>query len=296
MESIQFDALNSFVTLARTQRMADTTARLAVSRQTVARHLDYLTELFGAPVITREGHRYTLTESGSRVLQQAETLLQLSDALVGSYNHSSTIVDGLEQTRYHNTRGHDYRSQQHPLWRLWQDGVPLLKDAYQAWKAADFEYESPAAQPIKPYLNQYRKTELGWFCSHVGEKSAYARWFGWEWAKSAVGTATRNDPGGPDFDRFASKPYEPVITQGVCRLDHHYVQLETRPDGSFDSVCYQRLILPFLLPDGSPILATVAAITERIEITDFTVPQGASMPPELLMDDVTILKENRPLV
>lgn len=284
MQRASIDALESFVTLARTQRMRETTRLRGVTRHTVLRHVEAVEKSFGKNLIFTEGHTYKLTSAGNNVLQKIEELLGHAHSVFGGYEYKNEIVNGLNRTIFHSEIGGQYYSQQHPLWRIWVDAPSLLQHTLEAWIKSRFHIEEPPLKHIMPYLLLFRYTEQGWLCTHVGEKSTYSRWFGWDWAKSAIGTLSTKDPVGVDYDRFASFPYEAIYQTGSARFDHHFVKLISAPGGDPRYIRYQRLLMCCLLPDDSPIIGTIGILTNEIDMPNVKLTKENEMDEAFLMD------------
>lgn len=290
MDSLYFAALQSFVVLAQTKRMQDAATQLGVSRQTIMRHVSHLEQLRGdVPLLSHAGHTYSLTQEGKDFFRRAQNILDQARSLAGRTGLSSDIVDGLERTRLITQSGHDYRSQQHPLWRVSEIGTVTIKKAFHIWQKANFDIGHPEVQELMPVLTIFRWQKFGWVCTHVGAESAYAHWVGKEWALSAVGCLQADAPAGRDYQVFASHAYESVLASGSCRYDHHYLELGKEAEHKFKfnlrHGTYQRLLMPFQLPDQTPVLVSLAMLTRQVSFADFEISHDAKMPIEMCPDD-----------
>jgi hypothetical protein len=286
VNTLYFAALQSFVVLAQTKRMKEATQQLGVSRQTIMRHISYLEEQWdGDQLLSLDGNAYSVKPSAEEFFRKAEEIVEQARALEGGHQLRCDVVDGLERVHFITADGQDFRSQQHPLWRLDEIGTKTIKTGYAAWMASGFDVNHPQIQALMPLMSVFREQKYGWVCTHVGEISAYARCFGKDWAMSATGVLQSEAPTGRDYQLFVSHPYKRVLATGSCRIDHQYLKLK---DGhrwplNFGGT-YQRLLMPLLLPDGSPVLASLAIITNEVEFAGFEPPIETRIPEHLIMD------------
>lgn len=259
-------ALVSFAALARFKRMSDAVEFLGVSRQTIGRHMDFLDENLGGPVMKSAGRYHELTSLGESLKGSADTLLQQVYSMSGTGGLRSLVSDGLQQT-WLKTEDSEYLGQQHPLWRVYDDSPELIQKGFDIWKSANLNFFADEVQDLLPYVLTYRHTPSGWVCMHVGEKSAYAEWFGWEWAKSAVGALAGDAVSGSDYFRFTSVGFLEVMNTGSCRLDHHQIKNAVKGPEPSKDVNYHRLTMSFVLPNKAPILATLVSLSDSVDLT-----------------------------
>ncbi len=280
-QSILFEQLRSFSTLARTLNLSKTVRALGSTRQTVRRHITMLEESKGVKLFKIEDRQYELTQEGENSLGEAEELLARGEAwasnLSGHINGLSHISLDIEDEIY-------YHLQQHPLSSLWSNSSELMQFGFQCWANSKGEIESEALAPIRPYLMVFRWLENKWVCVEVGNQSSYATWFGWTWERSSIGRGVADMPGGPGFGNLLTQPFKEVSTTHSVRLDHIHTHVERTENGGKVPISYQRLILGCRFPDGTAVLATLIDRTYNIDITGLSRESIESMPKELIMD------------
>jgi hypothetical protein len=164
------------------------------------------------------------------------------------------------------------------------NGLPLLRSALAAWGKAETRIENEAMQEIRPYTVLYRKGPSGWVFVDVGPESAYARWFGWAWSKSAIGKLMQEDNVGDEFNEFIAGAYSRIYSEGGVRLDHLFAYLPKDGGDVHVPVTFQRLLLGCVFPDGTPGLSVLAVITNQIEIDAVGDEDLPYIPEELIMD------------
>lgn len=284
MKRISIDMFETFITLIQTKNMPETVARLGLTRQTVRRHIDTLEQAKGEKLIIVKNNTYEPTDVGRKFLPEVEDVLDQTDALLGGYQFRNDVVGGLNRTTYQDNRGNDFHSEQHPLDRLWRDSPPLLQKSFLAWANAKFQIEDSQMGLIKPYMMIYRKSVEGWICTHIGEKSSYATWFGWEWAKSSIGQLSSEDPAGREFDKFATKAYSQLFRHGGTRLDHVFAQIPRKAGGKPEPVNFQKLLFSCVYPNKQPAIGLIVARTNRIDISGLDMKDIPQLPEALLMD------------
>ena len=284
MKRISVDMFHTFIALSQTQKMSETVSQLDITRQTVRRHIDTLEQAKGETLIAVKNHKYELTNAGRKFLPEVEDIVDQTESLLGGYQFKNVIIDGLNRTTYKDDHGHDFHSQQHPLNRLWVDSPPLLQKSFLAWANSRFQIEDPQMQTVKPYMMIYRRNSEGWICTHIGEKSSYAVWFGWEWAKSGIGQLSSDDPAGRAFDKFATKAYSQLYRHGGIRLDHVFAQIPRRMGGKPEPVSFQKLLFSCVFPNYKQAIGLVVARTNNIEILGLEAENMPQMPEDLLME------------
>ncbi|MEQ8354906.1 MAG: LysR family transcriptional regulator [Kiloniellaceae bacterium] len=283
--STLYEILRSFATLASTLNLSETVERLGVTRQTVRRHINTLEELKGITLFELRNRSYSLTEAGAQCHLEAQAILDQTEGWLHDKSRRSRGKGNLERITYTDDQGYSFHAQQHHLGRLWTDAPPLLRSAFEAWSQATLQLEHSAMERIKAYRLVYRRLHESWLCVEVGEASSYATWLGWEWAKSAIGRFSQDDPVGTDFDSFMSQAYHGVFVSGGARLDHIAGVIPRSRDGNAIPVRFQRLLVGCRFPDGEPALALYVARTNRVEISGLAADEIPEMPPELLMED-----------
>ncbi len=260
---VLFEMLQSFTAVARILNISRASQEVGVTRQTVRRHIDGLEQIKGEKLFTITDRQYQLTPAGADCVAEAESILARTQAWLSEH---STTVNGLAHIKYHGRAGYGFYAQQHPLHHVWCSGVPLLQKGLQCWASSQCELEHRAMKKIRPYLVVYRKHRDDWFCVSVGEKSSYATWLGWNWAKSAIGRILQDDPTDTEDDRFIIQAYNSVYQDGGIRYDHIFGQYARGEGDVLHPVSYQRLVFVCRFPDGEPALAALVARTDKIEI------------------------------
>lgn len=276
--------LRAFVCLAETLNLSAAARKLGVTRQTLRRNLTDFETLRGAPLLVLKERRYALTEAGEDSLAEAQAILAWCDSLQGGGRHSIRRVNGFERSHYVAEDGCSHFAQQHSLGTLASRGLPILQRMFAAWGQSLARLDHPDMDRLRPYMVVFRRTGRSWIFADVGERSAYARWFGQAYARSAMGTAFDGDQAGDAYNAFISHAYREVHDGGAIRLDHLHVHLPRGGDGHLSPVSFQRLLAGCVLPDGSQALAMLAAITNRIDIPALGGRPVPRMPDELVMD------------
>ncbi len=275
---ILLEMLNSYVTLAQTLNLSKAVEILGSTRQTVRRHIKALEEARGARLFEVSNHQYHLTEAGKASLYEAQNILQRADAWLKG---GQANINGLEVIQHEVEGGQRYYSQQHHLNQLWQSGTPLLRKAFDCWARAQGEIESPEMAPIRPYILIYRRVGNAWQCVEIGDKSAYAKWFGWKWVKSSVGYMVTDTPGGADSASHVSDAYETINLKGGVRLDHMYRTLPREPGGPMLPAKLQRLLFGCTFPDGNRAIGSIVEFTSDIDLSLISKGDIQPVPAEL---------------
>ena len=277
--------LRAFVCMSRNLNLSKTCQELGATRQTVRRHLTDLERIKGEQLFVVTDRQYQLTSSGQASLESAKSLLLNLDTWSGESSLTKKFSQGLESSRYVDAEGREFFSQQQPISKVALNGLPLVKSAFVAWGNAETQIEHKAMEAIRPYSVIYRKGPAGWVFVDIGPESAYAKWFGWAWSKSAIGKLMNEDNVGDEFNEFISGAYSRIYDEGGVRLDHVFAHL---PKEGADPlpVTFQRLLLGCVFPDGTPGLTVLAVITEQVEIDALEEELRPSIPDDLIMDFV----------
>lgn len=279
---LTFDMLRGFVALAETLNVSLAAQQTGVTRQTLRRNLSDLEALRGVALFRLDGQRYGLTAEGAACLHEARAILAWGEGWDSRSRRTVRLVQGFEHAAFHGADGRRFYAQQHSLGTLAQDGLPLLRRAFAAWGQSLARLDHPAMERLRPYMVIFRRTGESWIFAEVGERSAYARWFGLAQARSAMGTRYDDDGMGRDFNAFIARAYREVHDGGSIRLDHLHAQV---PRGAeVHPTSFQRLLMGCALPDGSQALAMVAAFTNRLRIDRLDGCEVPRMPAHLLMD------------
>lgn len=275
--------LRAFVSMSRTLNLTKTCHELGATRQTVRRHLNDLEHIRGETLFQIVDRQYMMTECGKAALPGAMSLLVDLDAWSGLSALKRSRIGGLEASSYIDADGHQFFSQQHPVSKIAIDGLPLAREALRAWGAATGQIEHEAMERVRRHIVLYRKGPAGWIFVDVGPESAYAKWFGWTWSRSAIGKLMNEDNVGDEFNEFISGAYSRIYEEGGVRLDHLYAHLP-KDGGKPMPVTFQRLLLGCQFPDATPGLVVLALITRQVELEAVQPSEIPELSAELIMD------------
>lgn len=279
-QSILFELLRSFTTLARTLNLSHAVKDLGSTRQTVRRHITQLEEMRGTPLFDVIDRQYRLTEAGRQALPEAEDLLARGTAWAGGHaGHNN----GLFTVDYRDKGGMEYHLQQHPVSRVWSGKSELLRAAVQCWASARGEIESQEMAAVRPYLLVYRRHGDSWLCCEIGEESAFSSWFGWVKARSSIGAMVDSMPGGSMIAALMEAPLSSIWNSHGLRLDHIYTRIPREAGGQRIPMSFQRLTMGSRFPDGSFALVTVVERTHDIDIPHLDPALIGSMPEDMVM-------------
>lgn len=274
-QPLLFEMIRSFTTLARTLNLSHAVEEMNTTRQTVRRHISMLEEMRGEALFEVVNRRYELTEAGRAALPSALLLLGHGKLWL---NGRIKDVEGLMGMSYFDDEGWYFHQQQQPISVAWSNSSPLLRTAIQCWSAAAGGLEHEDMQRIRPYALVYRDTSAGWFCTEVGEKSFYTKWWGWAVARSSVGRSLDQFPFGPELARVMDIPLREVQTTHGMRIDQ-VVTLVPRENGLPPRhLVFERLLLGCQMPDGSFALLVIVDRPDRIRVA------GLSQSPLEAMD------------
>ncbi len=259
------DMMRSFCVMARQLNLSRSAELLDLTRQTIRRHIQLIEESRGEKLFELKDKKYFLTEAGRAALDGAEAIVAKGLAwLKGEYD----LQDGLQNIRIRDERGLPiFFSSQHRLTRIWDDGTDLLQQALHCWVEAKGAIESEKFAPIRPYVLIFRRYRNEWLCAEIGEHSALAQWYGWEWAKSSVGRQVEEIPASTIYGEYIIESYDEVRKSGCPRLDHQFRRIARKIGGDLQPMSYQRLLLSCKFPDGDEALASVVELTDRISIS-----------------------------
>lgn len=275
--------LRAFVCMSRNLNLSKTCDELGATRQTVRRHITDLERIKGEQLFKVVDRQYHLTPYGQASLDGAKEILLQLDTWAGQSSLSKQVSGGLEASRYVDADGRAFYSQQHPVSKIAINGLPLMKRALVSWGNAEARIEHEAMEVIRPYTVIYRKGPTGWVFVDIGTESAYAKWFGWAWSKSAIGKLMNEDNVGDEFNEFIAGAYSRIYEEGGVRIDHLFAYLP-KDGGDPLPVTFQRLLLGCVFPDGTPGLSVLAAITNQVEIDALDDSSKPEIPADLVMD------------
>ena len=281
---ITVDMLRAFVILSETLNLTKTSEILGATRQTVRRHISDLERIKGEALFSLEKHEYALTSYGTDSVADAKSILRQIELWSGHSGLVRRSSRWLESAQYMDGSDREFFSQQHPISTLWTNGLPIMKRTLSAWGSALTQIEETAMSKVRPYLVIYRKSPKGWICAEIGEQSAYAKWFGWTWSKSAIGKLSQEDNAGDNFNDFIASAYARIYSESGVRLDHLYAHLPRESSDHPVPVSFQRLLLGCVFPDNTPALAVLILMTNRIDISALRDSQICAVPEDLVMD------------
>ncbi len=238
----------------------------------------------GQALFSLEKQEYVLTAYGKGCVADAESILRQLESWATRSRMTKRRSQWLESANYLDANGREFFSQQQPIIRIAKNGLPIMKKTLAAWGQAHTQIEDPATSDVRPFLVIYRKSQTGWICVEIGERSAYAKWFGWAWSKSAVGRLSEDDNAGDDFNEFISGAYARIYGEGGVRLDHLYAHLPREGCDEPIPVSFQRLLMGCVFPDGTSGLAVLVLMTNQIDIDALCDVEISCVPEELVMD------------
>jgi biotin operon repressor len=284
--ALLFEMMRSFVMLAKTLNLSQAVEELGSTRQTVRRHVSQLEDAMGYKLFDVNERRYSLTPKGADAVGPAQLLLDQGNVW---YQGQVTYQDGMPQYKIEFPGGGNFYQQQKPLGLIWTDERPLLSAVLRAWTLSRGALEDVHFDAVRRYVMVFRNSPIGWVCTELGDQSSYATWFGFANARSSIGRVLGELPGGPEFGRLLSEPFNEVECDGGLRLDHIYTQIPRESGGAPVQICYARLLLGTRFPDGSFALVSVVDRHNNIQITGAPcVP----MAPELVMElDTDLLNQ-----
>lgn len=278
--NIMHEMLRSFVTLAKLLNLSHAVKALSLTRSTVRRHIEELQALRGAKLFTVNNHRYSLTDEGILALFEAEQILRLANAWART---DTKLIDGLMAVNFFAGPDVPYYAQQHSIDSIWKNGTPLIQQGLHCWTQAKAKLEATEFTPVRDYLLAYRRHHLDWLCVYIGEKSSYATWLGWSWAKSAVGRPLFADPMASAADEYVNQSYDGVLQSGGARIDHIYTKIARGHGGEPQPISYQRLTLRCKFPNDEYALVTLIDRTDAVQITDLCSDDFVAMDSALIM-------------
>jgi len=281
--NIMHEMLRSFVTLARFLNLSHAVEHLGSTRQTVRRHIEMLQSIRGEKLFAFVDRQYVLTDAGALALVEAERILQLDDAWM---RKEVRVVNGLTAVRYYTDSEVPYFSQQHPIDSVWTNGTPLIQKGLLCWVESRSQLEVPELDAVKDYLLAYRRHHHDWLCVNIGEKSSYATWLGWSWAKSAIGRPLSDDPMASAADRYVSDAYDSTLLSGGVRLDHVYTKISRTHGDVPEPISYQRLILRCMFPNGDHAVVTLVDRTSSVQIAGVNLDDFPPMNTSFIMSTI----------
>lgn len=256
----------AFVEMSACLNLSLAAKTLGVTRQTVRRHIDALEEIKACKLFEYSEKGFFLTDKGKEHLPGAIEIIRLVNQWETGQSGVVTRQVALEASSGVGPDGAVFYSQRHSLTSLWRNGPTQFQDLVVAWGKSQGQIEHQAISGLRKYLVLYRKVRDGWVCMEVGEDSAYAKWFGWVWAKSAVGALSEEDEVGDGLNQHVARAYKQIFEDGGIRYDHLHATLPRHGHDGLTPVSFQRLLCGCMLPDGHPALIVYVLITDDIKI------------------------------
>lgn len=275
-----FEMIRSFTTLARTLNLSLAASETNTTRQTVRRHVSHLEQLKDVRLFEVENRQYRLTKDGALLLPEANDVLVRGNAWLAG---RSCLIDGLQYLQHKEVNGWCHYQQQKPISNVFSSSSDLLKRVLSAWASSSGLLEHPMFKDVRPYCTVSRKVGDSWFFTEVGDHSSYLTWFGWKAARSSIGAALNEMPGGDGFGHLVNSAYREVEATQSIRLDHVYTLLPHGQEGHLVPICYERLLLGARFPDDSHAIVTVVRRTYDVSIQGVTDEMLRKMPEEMLM-------------
>ncbi|MEE4187467.1 MAG: LysR family transcriptional regulator [Roseobacter sp.] len=275
------EMIRSFTTLARTLNLSHAVKELGSTRQTLRRHIALLEEAKGVSLFEVRDRQYHLTDEGRRALPEAEGILARGNAWLSG---KSSIINGLQLLHHVEEDGWCHFQHQKPIGRVFSSSGRMLSDVVRAWAEAGGDLEHEAFQKVRPYCTVNRRHEGNWLFTEVGDKSAYVTWFGWKVARSSIGRALAQMPGGDGFGRLVNHAYDEIESTQSMRLDHVFTLFPYGEDKVMTPVAYERLLLGARYPDNSFAMISAARRTYDVEIEGVTNKMLRMMPEDMVME------------
>ncbi len=109
METIRFDYLKTFLTVARTHSFSIAAKELGTSQGTVSHHIAALEQYLDADLFKRTANGVDVTEAGAAFKETAEKILQDSPRRKSKNLHSQTkhIRNHKNSSKHHTRRTHN---------------------------------------------------------------------------------------------------------------------------------------------------------------------------------------------
>jgi len=281
---VTVDQLRVFIGLADCLNLSQLSRHLQMSRQTVRRHLDELERLQGRKLFRVEERQYHLTSAGKALYSDAAQVIKSVERLSFQDNVRVQKIEGLEHASFVSPDGQIFYSQQHIPSKLLESGSPLMRKVLEAWGSSVGHLKNEAMNALRPHVVIYRRTKTGWIFAEVGQKSGYARWFGVDFAMSAMGMPFEEDGVSDSYNSFIAHAYNEVHEHGGVRLDHVYAKLKHPSDQKIKPLAFQRLLAGVSLANNQRALLMASVLTNRLEIDALSERDFVPIGEELIMD------------
>jgi biotin operon repressor len=281
---ITLDQLRAFLGLADCLNLSMVARQFELTRQTVRRHVDELEHIQGRRLFRLANKQYSLTAAGKALYPEIKAIVEAVERLSDCDGIRLRRIEGMEHARYRAPDGQVFFSQQYPPSTLMETGLPLLRAVLHAWGASVGHVKHDRMRELRPYVVIYRRTKTGWLFAEVGEKSGYARWFGVDFALSAMGMPFEEDGVGEEYNNFISRAYNEVHENGGVRLDHVHAQLLHPGEKRIKTLNFQRLLAGVSLGNGKRALLMASALTNKIQIDALAGQAVPQMGDDLVME------------
>jgi hypothetical protein len=278
--ALLFEMLRSFVVLSETLNLSHAVQQLGSTRQTVRRHIASLEEIKGGLLFDVKDRRYGLSALGERILPEAQDLVATAAAW---YNGNAGRIEGLQYINHVNPEGWHFFQQQHPISRAFSSTGVDLQRVLRGWVEAGGQLEHEAMRLVRPYCNVFRRFDGNLIFAEVGDESSFVSWFGEDTARSTIGRALGQMPGGTAFGRLVDLAYEEIEATQSIRLDHVHTLLPYGETGNLLPITYERLMLGSRFPDQSMAIVSAVRRTYDVEIKGVNEAMIRQMPQNLEM-------------
>lgn len=262
--------LEGFLLVAETLNISQAARALKISRVTLQNRLRLLEELCGYPLLELDNNnRYKLTARAENWAQEVRVwLLQGEDLFSLSDERASGLLQSVPEEAEDA-----YYSQQHPVSTLWEHNVPYLRSMFEDWVKAKAQYDNPALNRVRENAVLARLNEGEFIIMEIGKNAAIMDWLGRDWCLSAIGNPLPSTAISTKADQVLTYAYRQVIRQGAPWYDHVSMEMPRPVKNTRERAYYRRLILPCKLPDGSPVVASVVELSDKLVIGDLEVPR-----------------------
>lgn len=265
------EMLRSYTTLARTLNLSEAVRMLGTTRQTVRRHVQLLEDARGTALFEVRERRYYLTAAGEAALLEAEDIIARADAWL---KLGAGHRDGLFRLQGRLEGGGMYLMQQLPLSKVWDCAAPVMTDALSRWISCRGRLAHPEFEQVREHAIVIRRNHSDWICAEIGPKSEFAFYHGWDAARSSVGRAMQELPGGPSSVRMMAQPLAEVEATQSVRYDHVMSPMSRSaqpgtPHAEPELIPFERLLFGCRYPDNSPVVVSVVKRFENAEESVF---------------------------
>ena len=143
--------VRAFVCVGRLLNLTKACEEPGATRKTVRGHTNDLEHILGGRLFEVVGREYTLTELREKTIEEAKSILVQIDSWSGQSALKRETAGGLESLQYTDHEGNTFYSQQHPVSKIAECDLSLMKEAFVAWDTAATQIEHDAMKEMKPY-------------------------------------------------------------------------------------------------------------------------------------------------